>query len=242
MDDLSIGYLLKLLFRRIWLALLTAVVCAALAFGISRLSTPIYAADASLFVTNGGLTAVLEDEQLANTNGYLKSTDFSASFAMLRPCADLLETPALYQSLAAVLPGEYTEKQLHNAVSLSIRSDDSLFIDIQARDSDPASAVRIANEFANAAPEYITEKLPYARIIVAEQATQARKVLPRTMINTLMAAIIGFLIASVVIVLRALLDQTVKTEADFTQNYDIPLLGVVPDFNAPAKRKGGKSV
>ncbi len=235
MKDISIAYVFKVIYKKFWLVLLITILCGGLAFVYSILDTPVYSAKASILVTNGGL---IIDTTNPPSDTSLQSSDFSASFAMMQPCIDILETPGIYKSLEAQQLGGLTSQELKSSISLSIRSDRSLFIDITAYHTSSDEAIRIVNAFANAAPTYITEKLPSAYIVVAENAEAAIQTSPRTLMNTAVFLVIGFVLTCIVLVVLDLFDRTIKREEDFTGNYDIPLLGSVPDFGVLTK--GGK--
>ena len=78
-------------------------------------------------------------------------------------------------------------------------------------------------------------------------ADAASLVFPRTKTTTLTAALVGFVFAFGLVFLIDSFDQAILGEKDFTSHFDVPLIGVIPDFEstgvvAPSNyyQKGGK--
>ena len=55
---------------------------------------------------------------------------------------------------------------------------------------------------------------------------------PKVMQNTLLAAVVGFLLAAGVIAVRETLDDTIKTPEEINRKFKLPILGVI-DYHAP---------
>ena len=53
--------------------------------------------------------------------------------------------------------------------------------------------------------------------------------------NTLLGAIVGFMISVFMIIIKETFDTRVKSPEDISENFDIPVLGVIPEFK---KRHG----
>lgn len=58
--------------------------------------------------------------------------------------------------------------------------------------------------------------------------------------NTMMGVIIGLLFACAIVVIRALTDTTIWSEEDLTKQYNIPILGSIPQLAALDKQNTGK--
>lgn len=177
---ISIMDLLELAWRRLWIIILAAVICAVGAFGYCRFFlTPSYSATASILVTNGAVTTSYEE-----TTDKVSSSDISASLYLAYTVVDILNTPDIYKKVTDSLGGDYEYQSLMNRSTVQRRSEDTLFIDVTFSSTDPKEAMRIANKFVEIACEYIPEYVPYSRAMVASTAIKAAKTYPRTVMST----------------------------------------------------------
>ena len=117
-----------------------------------------------------------------------------------------------------------------NSSSIARRSEDTLFVDITFSSTDPKEAMRIANKFAEISCEYIPGFIPSARANVASTAIKSIMTYPRTLMTTGVAGVIGAVAAYIVVFIIESMNRAIKGEEDFTSNFDVPLLGAVPDF------------
>jgi len=87
--------------------------------------------------------------------------------------------------------------------------------------------------YANLLKQYEEIRLAEANaldtIIVSEPATEAKRVRPRPLLNTLLAAIVGLMIGLGAVFLLEYLDDTVKTPDEVEQKYHVPVLGGITD-------------
>lgn len=225
MNEISLASLASIILHRIWIVILVAVLCAALAFSYCTfIATPVYSARTSILVTNGGI--LTEDTDSISTN------DLSASIYMMNTCVDILKSQPIYKSLEEALGGKYSYKELKSGFSISKRDDENLFIDITFKSTNKEEAIQIVNTFTQLCPQ----SMAIEAVIVKEMdmADSASKIYPQTFSSTAIFGILGAVISCVIIILVETLDQTIKDEEDFVENFDIPVLGAVPDFdNSP---------
>jgi non-specific protein-tyrosine kinase len=74
----------------------------------------------------------------------------------------------------------------------------------------------------------LAEAQSVSSVVQVETATPNEDpVSPKTLLNTALAAIAGFLLAMIVIVTREALDDTVKTPKDIIEKFKLPVLGVI---------------
>ena len=59
---------------------------------------------------------------------------------------------------------------------------------------------------------------------------------PDVRTNTVTGVLIGLLIAAAIVIIRALTDTTIWNEEDLTKQYNIPVLGSVPQLTALDKQ------
>ncbi len=228
MNELTISNIVSIILKRIWLVIIVAVLCGALAFGYcSFLATPVYRANTSILITNGGIITESSDDSI-------QTNDLSASIYLVDTCVDILKSQKIYKDLSTALGEKYSYSSLKGGFSISRRDEESLFIDISFRSTDKEEAKIIVNAFTQLAPSYTEEILPSVTVEILDTADSTSCVYPQTLSTTVVFAMLGAAVICILLVLIATLDQAIKDEEDFMAHFDIPVLGSVPDFdNSP---------
>ncbi len=238
---INIMDLVMLAWRRIWIIALAAVLCAVAVFSYCKFFiTPTYSATASIIATNGAVT-VLSDKSTVS------ASDLSASLYLVETVIDILKTPDIYKDVADQLGKEYNYQGLMGKTSVVRRGEDTLFIDVTFSSTDPKEAMRVANKFVEVSCEYVPEFIPHSVAKVASTAIKAVKTHPRTLTSTAAAGVAGAVVSYIVLFIIESTNRAIKGEEDFTNNFDVPLLGAVPDFEnvdnsgyKKSKSKGGR--
>ncbi len=234
MKELDVSKLLKLFLSHIIPIIISGILCAALAFGYcSLIVKPVYRTNTSILVNNGELA-----ENFGNPAGSISSSTMSASLALVTTCVDMLKSDNIYKELANALDdgSEYTS--LRPIFSVSDRSENSLFIDISVSGYSPEEVKHIANTFLDIVPTYIKNNLNNADVKIMANADKAYQVEPRTSVTVVVAFITGAFICFFIFLVINLMKNTIESESDFKERYEIPLLGSVPFFDN--KSTGGK--
>ena len=98
--------------------------------------------------------------------------------------------------------------------------------------SDQKNLQEIANTIAEAGAVKIQEIVGgEAKILDAAEAPGA-PYSPNVKANTITGVAIGVLIAAAIVIIRALTDTTIWSEEDLSKQYNIPVLGSIPQLAA----------
>ncbi len=250
MNELTPMSIINMILHRLWAVILAAVVCAVGTFAYCRfLADPVYQATISLAVTNG--TIIKDDDgstaETGNQNNTVNFNDLSASVYVAKNCVDILKSSSIYKDLSAAINNQYSYKMLKKGFSVNLRNEEKIFIDISFKSTSYNETIKIVNAFADLSAVNIKKIIPSATVVVMDYADTAPQTSPRTTNNALLAAVVGALLASGIIVVLNLFDRTIKGEEDFKARFDIPILGCVPDFdsvmgNSTHTRSKAKSV
>ncbi len=210
--------------RRDWAVVvaLTVLGCAlgvALAIG----TTPVYMASVRLFVatsTNNSPT------DLAQGNTFTQDR--------VQSYTDLATSPTVTEPVVARLGLKLTSQQLAAKVSADAPQN-KVLINLHVTDTDPATAATLANavaaQFATAVEE--TEKTdtggkPVVRLTVTHPATvPTTPIKPNKTADIGIGIALGLLVGFGIVVLREIIDNTVKSPQDF-EELGVPVLGLVP--------------
>jgi capsular exopolysaccharide synthesis family protein len=200
-----------------WLILVGTCVAAGAGFAVSRMLPPVYRTSASLLVKVDAST-VFTGEQLALTY------------------KELLTKQPVIERVAQTFGLD--PRQVEKSVQVQLIYETSL-IQITAQASDPHLAAGLANGIIAAFMQISREadSIQVRDLVVVEPATPpARPVSPRLLLNTLVAAMVGFLLAVGTIFVVEYLDDTLTTIDDAQKALPVPTLTVVPRLRGRAKR------
>ena len=115
---------------------------------------------------------------------------------------------------------------------------DTRIITISVTDTDPWMAKSIADAVREAAKVQIVEVTGVESVNDVEEASlPAMPVGPNTRLNVIIGFMIGFIIAVAIIIIKFLLDDTIKTPDDVEKYIGISVLGSIPLSETEAKKK-----
>lgn len=226
--------LVRIALKHIFLLIAAAVVFGAVVFGYFEfLVDPRYSATSSILVTNG--TLIVNNDGTYDTSAF-ENADIVASMNIATTVCDILETNGVFKSLAEEIDNQYTYRQLKGMASVERRDDKSLFIDISFTTGDPELSIELANAYLKIAPEHIKSYVPGVTTITTESESSA-KVYPNSFVFAFAAAIFGAALTFLIILLIYSSNTVIQDEEDFSERFNVPVLGSVPDFTSARSAK-----
>lgn len=119
---------------------------------------------------------------------------------------------------------------------------DSRILEITVKDPDPQKAKSIADEMAEVASAFISEKMDQdPPSIIQYGYADGEIVSPKTITNTIIGALVGACISIVVIVIGFLMNDTIMDSEDVERKLGVNMLGMLPmeekDNNSKSERK-----
>ena len=221
-DLLEIFYALK---KKILLVLMVALVGGCIAAAYTQfLMTPIYSSTSSILVLSKETTLTsLADLQLG--------ASLTSDYTVL-----ITSTPVMEQVISD-LDLDMTAEQLKGSVSIN-NPTDTRILEITVNNTDSKMAKKIVDEIANVSSSYIGDKMeviPPKIIEVGKIATV------RTSPSVKKNAALGFLACAAIVVVYAVMDDTIKTEEDIEKYLGVSVLAKVPDRKDFINSKNRKS-
>ena len=216
-DEIDLMELLYALKRRILWIIAAGLLCGCIACIYAKVFiTPMYTSTSSILVLSKETTLTsIADLQLGTqlTNDYqplIKSTSVAES---------VIENLGLNMSPAA----------LKGSISINNPSGTRLLY-LTVTHSDAVTAAAIVNELAVVASEYVADKMEVIPPKVIEMGEiSASKISPNVTRYTFMGIMVGVALCGGIIVVIAIMDDTIKSEDDIAKYLDIPTLATVPD-------------
>lgn len=197
--------------------ILSTVLVAAIAFVVSKfIMVPQYESTAQLYVLSKSTSITSLTDLQMGTN---LTKDYIVVVAG-RPVIDqVIENLNLDEDYAS----------LSVQVKVSNPSD-SRILEITVTDPDPQRAKSIADEIATVAAKYIHAKMDQdpPNIIQAGYADGA-PVSPSIGKNTLLGALVGFILAAAIVIISYLMNDSIYTTEDIEKKLGLQVLGTLPE-------------
>lgn len=234
---LSLRALLEIVWRRLWvIALMTALFTGA-AVGFSLLQKPIYQSSAEILVDRG---------EESSTGGNIQ-TDVQGLQQLVGTVVQAVDSRRVAE--AVIREQDLQDDPYSLLANLSVEEiPDTHFIQIYFKDTDPQRAREMADAFARAASEQISEVSPRENAISAtvwEPAVLPNDpVSPQPVRNGLLALMLGIAIGIGLAFVLEHLDDSWQSPEEMESVSGVPTFGVIPKFEAPkdkaAKKRGGR--
>ena len=140
----------------------------------------------------------------------------------------ITSTPVLEQ-VVTNLNLDMTAEDLKEDVTIN-NPTDTRILEITVDNPDSTMAKKIVDEIANVSSSYIGDKMeviPPKIIEVGKIATERTS--PSVMKNSVIGFLLGFLACAAIVVVYAVMDDTIKTEEDIEKYLGVSVLAKVPD-------------
>lgn len=227
-DDTEIDLveLFYVFLNRIWLLVICMAIGGAAAFAWTAcFIKPVYKTSAEIYVVSASNNSVvnLTDLQIGNT----VKTDYM----------ELMLSRPVLEKVIESLNVNKTVSEIRNMVSITNKTDTRI-LQIAATSTDPQLATDVANELATQSilllPEIMENEPPN---LVSTALFPTAPAGPSIVKNTLLGAILGFVLCGAVLVVIFLSDRSFKGADDMQKYFGMMPLAVVPTVQFETKSK-----
>ena len=205
--EVNLGDIFGLLLHRMWMILLAGFICGAVGFIYSNFFiTPQYQSTTKVYILNkqNSTSVTYSDVQLSTT----LSKDYEGVIKQL----SLNET---YESLVGRVS--------------AVNTNDTRIIAITVTDSSAEQAQKIANAVRDLAAKHITQVMDIEAVNVVDSANlPTAPVSPSITKWTFMGIVIGIIASMIIIIVKYLLDDTIKSSEDIEKYLGISTLALIP--------------
>ena len=235
MNELTLSNLLGILKKSLVYIIIVSILFAIGSYCYCKfIATPTYQAKISFIGANGSGFGIQTEED----DDFFTTTDISASRALILTYVGLFKTSGFYDMIQKECGLDYSSAQLSGMVSFVQREENSLFIDVTVTCTNPKHAIKIAETIYEFGDDYLVGQLPIAYVKAIEDTNStAVQNYPVTSTTMMAAVILGAVLVFAIAIIITVMDKTIKGENDFTANYDIPILGNIPNFKAAAREE-----
>ena len=215
--EIDIGHILSILWEKILVIIATGIIVGLAGFLVSKfLITPKYESETKLYVLNraNDSATTLSDVQL--------STQLTKDYQIL-----VTSAPVMNQVIKE-LGLNMKASELASTISVDTPSD-SRVLQITVTSNDPKRAKDIADKVAQVSSKKICDIMKIEQVNVIEEGSLSEEPAVDTVQKwTLIGLALGIVLSCAVIIIRSMLDDTVKTTEDVEKYFDLSTLAVIP--------------
>ena len=220
--EIDVLSLVKTLWRRKFLIVVTAFAMAIVALGYSAfIIKPTYTSSTRIYVVN----------RQPGDNSTLTNQDLQAGSYLVKDYKEIILSQDVLDKVISDLKLNMQPSALAKKITVTVPTDTRI-VSIAVSDGDAKEAARIANSLRQVAAEKIIAVTKVADVTTLEEAEIPNvPSSPNIRRNTLIGFLAGGVFVSVVILVVEVLDDRVKKPEDVEEALGITLLGVVPNMN-----------
>lgn len=218
--EIDLQELLLHLLKKMKIIVPIVLLCATVGFCVSVTLLPVeYTASTRIYVLNReeGMGISYSDYQIANN--------------MIEDYKVLITGANITQSVIEKLGLEIDKERLEKMIQLEAPKN-TRFIEISITDSDPARAVLVANTVREIACEEIKRIMNVEAVNLVYEAEMPEKPSgPPVAGITLLSACIAFVISTLYIAIKHMIDDSIRNEEDVVRYMGLNVLAVIPISN-----------
>lgn len=224
--ELSLWDIARILLQKFHWLLIAGIAAAAIVYlAVSFLVTPTYESRVSFYVYNN----------TSSQSGSINNSDLQAAESLATTYSKILVSNSVLDAVINNLGSDcnLSRSDLSDMVEASVISDTQL-LEVVVTSTDPNFACRIAKSFAKVAPTEIVRITKAGSVEVVDQPeVAAHQSAPRTVFDSAIGFVIGVMIVSVIVVIKALADTTIYLPEDIDRVAGVTVLGQIPEIIAP---------
>lgn len=232
--EIDLLELANVLLSRIWLIFSVGLFAALICFMISRfVLTPYYDSTTKIYILN------------KTDNSSVTYSDVQMGTQLTKDYAELINSRYVLEEVIQRLSLEGEYKSLLGKVRVSTPTDTRI-VAITVEDTDPVLAMNTANCIRDVASEHIQNVMDIEAVNIVETANMpTQKAGPSIRNWTFGGGILGMLFICALILVRFLLDDTIKSSEDVEKYLNLSTLALIPvaeEGNVTRKKKKKKKI
>ena len=222
MIEIDVLSLLKTIWKRKFLIILTALLTGILSLGYSVfIAKPAYKSTTRIYVVN----------RQQGENPTLTNQDLQAGSYLVKDYKEIILSQDVLASVISELKLSGSPSDLASKVTVTVPTDTRI-VSITVTHADPAETSRIANTLREVAAEKIIAVTKVSDVTTLEEAeTPKTPSSPNIRRNTIIGVLAGGILMVLVVVSVEILDDRVKKPEDIEETLGMTLLGVIPDMS-----------
>jgi len=224
-QEIDLIELFKKIIKHLPLIILLSVIVGVASFAASKfLITPKYDSNATMIVSSSKQNPEPNNPQAAVELGQIQ-----ANKALISTYSEIVKSKGIADRVIANLGLDMDYEVFSEKVSIEPVKDTQI-ISVKVVDTIPERAKDIANETANIFKSSIGDIMNMDNVQILDGATLPEEPSsPKIGKNTAIGIMLGFILGIAIVMIKELSDTRIKSSEDVTAEFDIPVLGLIPD-------------
>lgn len=221
--EINIFELIQLLIRKLWILVLSALVCGGLAFCYSFFSlTPLYTSTSTIYINNSSV---------ADSESKISSSDISAAESLVNNVVAIVESRSVIEAVEEDIGKIKSYTELKNMLKASVKTN-TVIVEISVECDDPEEAQKICQSFVTCSKEKIETIIEKSGVQVVDEPSLPKSTsFPNHKTYILIGLLAGLVISAVAVVIIDILDTKIDSAQDFEETFpDIPIIGIIPNI------------
>ena len=213
-DLLEIFYALR---KKIVVIILAGLIGAGLAAAYSFvLATPVYESTAKLYI-------------LSQSTSITSLADIQMSSSLAKDYQEMIFSRPVVMQVKRNLNLDYSYEAIKNMLTVNNPAD-TRCLNISCKSSDKEEAKDMANEFAKVSKRQIAQIMDTDEPTLFERAVVSKHpVKPQKLKNIMIGLLLGLLIACAIVIIRYMMNDSLKTEDDIERYLGLNTLASIPN-------------
>lgn len=221
--EIDLSSLFHAIVKKLWIVILCTLLGAGVAGSYTKfLVTPMYSASSKIYTVSTS-----KNKEQYNNN---ELTDLQVGSQLVQDYQELATSRPVVQKVIDQLHLNISYEELKNMIEVLNVGNESRFLEINVKNEDPEKACSIANGLAKGVQEQAVIVMHTDKPTISEEAIVPKNPIgPNLLKNTVLGGLLGAIIAIAIIVIRYLMDDTIKTEEDIEKYLGLNTLAVFTD-------------
>ncbi|MEG0457037.1 MAG: Wzz/FepE/Etk N-terminal domain-containing protein [Oscillospiraceae bacterium] len=233
------------------LILILSIIGLIAAFSITKFAIdPLYTSNVQIYVYNTN-----RDSTNNNLNNGITQTDLVTSQKLVNTYIVILKNDEVLEKVSDIIVEKFSDTQLKEYLSMTIvngkkviptkvlrsvltlsAAEETEILDIKAVTKNPELSAEICTAITKVAPSVLTRVVKAGSVeTIGSAKLNTTPSSPNFNTNCIIGFIAGLIIAIAILILKYILDNTIKSSEDIKNIADIPVLGEIPDFEEYGK-------
>lgn len=221
--EINIFELVHLLIRKLWILVISALVCAGLTFCYSFFSlTPLYTSSATIYINNSSVTSY---------ENKISSSDLSAAESLVNNVVAIIKSRSVINLVYEDLGRTVKQDALKNMLKAEVEVN-TVMVKISIECDDPNDAKKIATSFVKCSQSRIEEIIVNSGVKVVDEPTLPKTTsFPDHKTYIILGLLAGFVVSAIAVVIIDILDTRIDSAQDFQETFpDVSIIGIIPNM------------
>lgn len=232
-EQIDIKRMIEVVLDRIVSILVITIVFGLAAYALSEFFfVKKYESSVTMVVNNEVAQDDLDPSKPAETKTY--SSDITASQLLVPTCIEIIKSDAILEQVATEIKNKTQEKFSVWDIKKMLTVEEipnTYIVRIEVLNNDRVMAREIADSIGKTTETKMQNYIPRSSIKVVDWAKlSSTPASPNVRNNTILGALLGFVLSISFILLKEIFDVRVKSADDLVARFELPVLGAIPEI------------